>query len=61
MTLQEEFKRIEDISYDEGIGYYLLDYTDENEMPNEESKQLFLEAKNAIKKFEAYIKEQASD
>lgn len=54
--LQEEFQRVSDIMYEEGIGYYLLDYTDSSSMPDKESKKLFEEATRAIQDFEEYIK-----
>lgn len=39
----------------EGIGYFLMDYIDSSEMPDEKGKELFDEAVNSLKKFQDYV------
>ena len=55
MKNKEEFKRIVHSIDEEGIGYYLLDYTDSDSMPDEESKKLFENAIEAINIFTKYV------
>ena len=55
--LKEEFEYIENKIKNEGIGYYLLDYTDSSTMPDKKSKELFEKARRAILDFQDYISE----
>jgi len=57
--LREEFEYILNKIDNEGLGYYLLDYTDSSEMPDEKSKELFEKANEALFAFKKYIEEKA--
>ena len=59
MTKQEEFEYVEDKIDQEGLGYYLMDYTDSGEMPDEKSRELFDRASGAMRDFVDYIEEMA--
>jgi len=57
---EEEFDYIEAKIDNEGIGYYILDYTTSAEMPDEKSKELFDKASNALREFKNYINSKSS-
>ena len=48
----------EDVAYkvaDEGLGYYIMDYTSADEMPDEELKLAFQVAQDALNHFESLL------
>ena len=59
--LTEEFQRVQNIMENEGIGYYILDYTDSSSMPDEKSKKLFESAHQAITELIQYIEKNANE
>jgi hypothetical protein len=59
--LKEEFAIILNSINNEGLGYYLLDYTDENSMPDKKSKKLFKKSLKSLKKFKNYIEEKSKE
>lgn len=43
----------------EGLGYFILDYTSSFDMPDEKGAKLFDEAEFALRQFQEYVEEQA--
>ena len=60
-NINENFSIILNSINNEGICYYLLDYTDENSMPDKKSKKLFKKSVKSLKKFQNYIKEKSKE
>ena len=60
-TLQEEFEGIANKIENEGLGYYLMYYTDSSSMPDEKSKKLFDEAVKGLNNFTAYVEAMAKE
>ena len=60
-TLQELFEGIKNRIEQEGLGYYLISYTDSSEMPDETSKDLFDKAVNALDDFMDYVESMAEE
>ena len=58
---KEKFSIILHSINNEGLGYYLLDYTDENSMPDKQSKKLFKKSLKSLKKFKNYIEEKSKE
>ena len=59
--LMEQFQVIENKMNNEGLGYYIMNYTDSSSMPDKESKRLFNEAVIALTNFTNYIQLMAKD
>ena len=45
----------------EGLGYFILDYTSSDSMPDQKSKELFEAAEDALSEFRNYIEEKAQE
>lgn len=60
MNLQEKFEDMLVRVNNDGLGYYLMHYTDSNSMPDEKSRRLFEDANKALKEFETYITDKAN-
>lgn len=43
----------------EGLDYFILDYTDANSMPDKKGKELFEKARIALEEFKEYVDLQA--
>ena len=59
--LKEDFQYVLNKMENEGIGYYIMGYTDSSSMPDLKSKKLFEEAHRALTKLIQYIEEQADE
>ena len=42
---------------DEGLGYFILNYTNSDSMPDEEMKKAFEKAENALREFEKLLED----
>jgi hypothetical protein len=60
-NLSDEFQYVENKIENEGVGYYILHYTDSSSMPDSRSKELFDEAYRALTEFTQYIEEKANE
>ena len=60
-TLQEEFENVVNKIDNEGLGYYLISYTDSSSMPDEKSKDLFDKAVKALNNFTEYVEAKAEE
>ena len=59
--MADDFKCVLNKIENEGLGYYILDYTSSDSMPDEKSKELFENAEKALTEFKKYIEEKASE
>ena len=60
-SLQKQFEDIQGKIENEGLGYYVMDYTDSSAMPDETSRDLFDKASNALSDLVDYINEKADN
>jgi len=52
---KQSFKDIETSINEEGLSYYLMYYTNGNEIPTKKGRKLFKKAKKALEEFSDYI------